>query len=80
MYDLLSHMCRCISRLSHPTLYMSYTWAIFQASLLFHLQVSAYCLVGFVLFFYAEKVGRCKLFVSLGLFWVPVLLPRRLGV
>jgi hypothetical protein len=55
MYDLSSPIYCHILGVGHPALYMSYTWSIFQPSLLFNCGFLPYCLVVFVPFFHARK-------------------------
>jgi hypothetical protein len=74
MYDLSALMYRRVLGLSHHILYLCFTRSSFQASLLAHLQVSAYSLVGFVPFFDVKRVGQyCSLFLecSRTLFYLP---------
>jgi hypothetical protein len=67
MYDLSSPMYCHILGVSHSTLYMSCTWAIFQASLLFTCGFLPYYLIGFVPFFHTLKGCLCKLFARVGM-------------
>jgi hypothetical protein len=67
MYDLSSPIYCRILAVGHPALYMSYTWSIFQPSLLFNYGFLPYCLVVSVPFFHAQKGLFVQAILKVGL-------------